>query len=518
MNVLGLHFGHDAAVSVIKSGRIAAHVERERHCRTRHAISLQYENIQTAVAAAGLRMDQIDYCAITSTQEIELIIDDPSQFSVSFAAHPGHVAPSTMHRLMKNPNRDPAAALSRSLMRILYDPSMRNSYIHQHYGQSFPEYRGRRPGDFASFGWMDHYLVHKLWTGNTLDRIAETDFSSLLADNLVRHGFHYPVTVNLGGRATAGYFIAHHAAHAASNYYQSGFRDAAIFTHDGYGDATGDLSGMFYWGEENRIFPITPHHIAIGSMYEAVGARLALGAIGAPGKLMGLAAYGSPRLFDRAFIGNWYDWIEAGWRKLPWGNYVEGMARQLGYDMTPLGNRDRATAPVNVDIAASTQKLFEEVYLAGAGTLHKIIVRMGRHTANLCLSGGSALNCPSNTRIHREGRFTNLFVEPGCNDSGLAIGAALYLYHNVFDHSLPSRAPGSMAWPYLGVAIRQDQIEAALKAAQDRIDFSPCSDCAEAAACDLVEDRIIGWYEGASEIGPRALGHRSILALSLIHI
>jgi carbamoyltransferase len=512
MNILGLHFGHDAGVSVVRKGRIASCIVRERYSRTRHAISLEFRNIQAAVAAAGLRMDQIDYCAITSTPQVELIIDDPTQFSINLSAHPKHIAPCTYQEILQKENIDPATLLKESLMKILYDPAMSRSYMFHHYGHSFPEYRGRRPDDFARFGWMDRYFKSKLWPGATLAQIASTDFSPLLADNKARHGFHYPVTVNLAGRAVPGYFVAHHAAHAASTYYQSGYRDAAIFTHDGFPEGAENLGGMFYWGEEGRIFPLTPHHITVAALYETIAARLDLGAIGAPEKLMGLAAYGKPRFYDRAFVGNWYDHVNTGVKNFPWTDHVVLMARNMGYDMAPLADRARMTAPVNADVAASTQKLFEETYLAGVETLHKVIARMGRRTSNLCLSGGAALNCPSNTRLFREGRFANLFIEPGCDDSGLAVGAALFLYHNVFDRTLAERPPGAAASPYMGVPISDRQIKAALDAARDLVDFSPCTDAADSAARDLVEDRIIGWYEGRSEIGARALGHRSILA------
>ncbi|HWE01031.1 MAG TPA: carbamoyltransferase C-terminal domain-containing protein [Tepidisphaeraceae bacterium] len=512
MNILGLHFGHDAAACVVRKGRIASCILRERYSRTKHAISLEFRNIQAAVAAAGLRMDQIDYCAITSTQQIELIIDDPTQFSINLSAHPKHTAPCTYQRILQEQNIDPATQLTQSLMKILYDPALRRSYMYQHYGACFPEYRGRQPFDFSRFGWIDRYFTSTLWPGATLTEIARTDFSPLLSDDTVRHGFHYPVTVNLAGRAVPGYFVAHHAAHAASSYYQSGFRDAAIFTHDGFSEGAGNLSGMFYWGEEGKIFPITPHHITIASLYETIAVRLDLGVVGAPGKLMGLAGYGKPRFYDRAFVGNWYDHIKTGIKDYPWSDHVVLMARNMGYDMTAMADRARMTEPVNADIAASTQKLFEETYLAGVETLHKVIARMERRTSNLCLSGGAALNCPSNTRLYREGRFPNLFIEPGCDDSGLAVGAALFLYHNVFDQKLAVRPPGAAASPYLGVSVSAARIKTALEAAKEKIDFSPCADAADSAAEDLVEDRIVGWFEGASEIGPRALGHRSILA------
>jgi carbamoyltransferase len=306
--------------------------------------------------------------------------------------------------------------------------------------------------------------------------------------------------------------IAHHVAHAASCFYQSGFDQAAILTHDGYPNGLGYLSGMFFWGDGHRIRPLTPHHLAIGGLYEEVGIRLGMGDVGPSGKLMGLAGYGQPRFFDRHFVGNQLDWNQGRVDANTWMDHCLGMARTMGYDLKPLGDPAQALAPINTDIAASTQKLFEETYLLATDALAKIVARMGLRTDNLCLSGGCALNCPSNSRIYREGRFRSMFVEPGCEDSGLAIGAAYWLYHNVLDQPLPPRVPDTHASPYLGVEVSGDAITTALQTSASAIEFTACEDSAKAAAEDLAADRIIGWFEGPSEIGPRALGHRSILA------
>jgi len=512
MNILGLHFGHDAAVAVLRDGEIAAYVMRERHARIKHAISLQVKNIQRALDEAGLRWEQIDYCAITSTQCVELIVDDPTGFSVSMESHPQHHAPCTMADLVQAQNLNPAGLLAGQLLDFLYDPTYAGSYIQRHYGHAYPEYRTRQRHEITRFGTMDGYVNSSLWQGGTLSQLAASDFSGLLRDGSARQGFHYPVTVRLGDRALPGYFIAHHAAHAASSYYQSGFDRAAILTHDGGGAGPGYLHGMFFWGEGHRIHPITPHHLGIGYLYEEVGFRLGLGEVGPPGKLMGLAGYGQPRFFDRRFVGNQYDWQQAAVNPGAWLEHCLTLARQMGYDVEPYGDPERSRAPINVDIAASTQKVFEETYLLAVDALAKVLGRMGLGTDNLCLSGGSALNCPSNSRVFREGRFRRMFVEPGCDDSGLAIGAASFLFHNVLDHPRPPRAPEWQASPYLGVAISDDDIRTALAAAGDAIEFTVCADAAEAAAADLAADRVIAWFEGRSEIGPRALGHRSILA------
>ena len=176
--------------------------------------------------------------------------------------------------------------------------------------------------------------------------------------------------------------------------------------------------------------------------------------------------------------------------------------------MSSLGNAARITEPINADIAASTQLLFEETYLAAVRSLGKMLAGGGMTTKNLCLSGGTALNCPSNSRVWREGPFENVFIEPTCDDDGLAIGTSLHLYHNLLDH--PIAASDTPATAYLGGADGDEVLAAALAA--DGIASETRDDPAKAAANDLLADKIIGWFEGKSEAGPRALGHRSILA------
>lgn len=514
MNILGLHFGHDAAVCVLRDGRIAAYVMRERHARVKHAISLEMKTIQAAMAEAQLRWDQIDYCAITSTQNIELIIDDPSAFSIRLEAHPQHVAPCPLGEMTASQGLDPQALLTHRLMEIFYEPRHKDSYLYRHYGHAFPEHRTRPRESFSCVGTMDRFIRSPDWSGGGLEPIATADYSATLRNESILRGFHYPVTVRIAGIDLPGYFIAHHMAHAASNFYQSGFDKAAILTHDGFPNGKGYLSGMFLWGEGHRILPITPHHLVIGALYESVGIRLGMGDVGPPGKLMGLAAYGRPRFFERRFVGNQYDWLQSNIDTEVWLKHCLKLAGEMGYDLEPYGKSDQVLAPINVDIAASTQKLFEEVYLVAVDALAKVAEKLGLRTDNLSLTGGCALNCPSNSRLFRESRFRNIFVEPGCDDSGLAIGAASWLYHNVFDQPLPERTSATGADPYLGVkaAHGTEAIRAALHAAGDALEVAVCADAAQSAAEDLAADRVIGWFEGRSEIGPRALGHRSVLA------
>jgi carbamoyltransferase len=131
-------------------------------------------------------------------------------------------------------------------------------------------------------------------------------------------------------------------------------------------------------------------------------------------------------------------------------------------------------------------------------------------TPNLCLSGGTSLNCPSNSRIARESPFPSIFIEPNCDDGGLSVGAALFVHHNLLDQPvLPSPKPMS---PYLGGAYDQKATMSAAATFGNAVRTQVVSNAPAAAAAELAQDRVIGWFEGRSEIGPRALGHRSILA------
>ena len=146
MNILGLHFGHDAAVCVLKDGQIASYVMRERHARIKHAISLEFRTIQAAMDAAKLTWDQIDYCAITSTQNIELIIDDPDAFSIELRGHPGHKSPHTVDAAQAE-GRIRTSLQSHSLMDIFYNPAHAKSFVRHSYRSAFPEHRSRQAAD-----------------------------------------------------------------------------------------------------------------------------------------------------------------------------------------------------------------------------------------------------------------------------------------------------------------------------------------------------------------------------------
>ncbi|MBS0154075.1 MAG: hypothetical protein JSS38_05765 [Nitrospira sp.] len=514
MIILGLHFGHDAGVAVLRDGQVVSCVIRERQTRVKHAMTLDLGTIREALHDADVAIHDVNFCAVTSTQGVELIVDKPKEIAIYLGSN-GH--PSTVPCTM---NRDQVPAMSRRVLPNLFAEQHLNSsarYTNGLYSKYFPEYRSFEGKSNELSGWIDEYTYDVLWRpSKTLKGLSATRLSADVKNESLRFGFHYPVSLSFEDCLVPAFFINHHMCHASSSYYQSGFRVAAIFSQDG-GSGLGYDSGMFYYGEENRLYPIAPHHSILGVLYDLVAFHMNLGESSA-GKLMGLSAYGRPVFYDRKFVGNKNDLVSLTKETEPahiieqWLYHCLSLAKDLGYDLEPFGDVGRMTAPVNADIAASTQKLFEENVLALTEVLHNYLRQEGIVVDNLCLSGGSALNCPANSRVVREARFKNVFVEPGCDDSGLAIGAVLNCYYNLLDQPLLRKAKGSFSSPSLGPRVAEAEILSAIESFKEQIIFEKTDDWARDAAYELESNRVIGWFYGRSEVGPRALGHRSILA------
>lgn len=514
MIVLGLHFGHDSGVAVLRDGEILSCVIRERQVRVKHAMALDVKTICKALKDAEVRNAEIDLCAITSTQGVELLFENPNEVSVCLGPDAGTKTVPCAMDISKAPS------LNRKALSSLFskDPStVSESHARNLYAKYLPEYMNFRDKEKELSGWIDEYIYDDLWRPpKSLKALTATRLPAGVRNESLRYGFHYPASVLFQGHLVPAFFINHHACHAASSYYQSGFRAAAILSQDG-GSGMGYDSGMFYYGEENRLYPIAPHHSISGVLYDLVAFYMNLGESSA-GKLMGLSAYGKPVFYDSKFLGNRNDFInvtkeiDAVHIAEHWMHHCLSLAKDMGYDLEPFGDAATMTAPINIDIAASTQKLFEETTLALAEALHNNLKCNGVMVDSLCLSGGAALNCPSNSRIYSEGRFRNVFVEPGCDDSGLAIGAALNCYYNLLDQPLLQRTKGGFSSPSLGPRVAEAEILLAIDSFKEQIIFEKTGDWARDAAHELKENRVIGWLCGRSEIGPRALGHRSILA------
>ena len=515
MNILGLHFGHDASVTVLSDGRIAAHLLRERASRVKQSVALTREDIDRALAAANLAPGEIDLCAITSTQDCELMVGLVEGLSIAYGGE-GHPADSPLADLFSSQKVPVESAVTHGLAEFFAKPVTEETEVFaERWKRIFPQWQRLASGKLKTLGWLDRYVTHPLWTkGAGLADLAQFDYRPVLAAPQVQRGFHYPVTVTLSGTSMPGYFIDHHVCHGASSYYRSGFDQAGVLTHDG-GDPARNLSGYFMLGQGAELRVIAPHQLALGGLYRSTGVTLGFDAIGAEGKLMGLSSYGRPRFYDPAFAGNRPELLKrlGGDPFQAWFRHCLTLAKARGYTME-YGHRDLVTNPLSVDIAASTQKLFGDSLLRAALSLDAILRRCGVRTDKLCLSGGAALNCPANSQLHCESPFTDLYIEPNCDDGGLSAGAALYAHHHLLGNPLDAGVAAANRSPYQGLTdIRSAPNTLVERAARSHeVAHHEGEACAAQAAQDLADDKLVAWVEGASEVGPRALCHRSLLA------
>lgn len=514
MNVLGLHFGRDAGAAVVRDGRVICHIARDRHVRVEHAMTLDLATIERALQTAKINAVDLDFCAITSTQHVELIIDQPNRLAIKLSRHPNDTISSTLERVISQRGASLEKMLKGTLLATVYDESGESSTRQKDYRRFLPEHRTKPRTAFHATGWLEDYVSVVGWDRKaTLEQISATNAAAVATSPELRQGFHLPVTVELEGVHIPAAFVHHQLCHAASSFFRSGLSRALVMTHDSFSSSSTYQSGMFYYGDGQHLTPFSPHHLAIGALYENVAHMLGL-TDGDPAiDLMSLASQGHPRLFDRRFVGNLHD-VGArfnGPYAGAWFDLCRERARAQGYDLGPARVKERAIEPINADIAASTQKLFEETMLAAVEALWGLARSSGIATDSLCLGGSAALNAASNSRIARESPFTRISVSAGCDDSGLAIGAALAAYHNVLDQPRPAMDQHELNSAYLGMTYDDKEIGPALKDRDRTISIQATSSAPESAARDLAAGKIVGWFEGRSEIGPFALGHRAIL-------
>jgi len=343
-------------------------------------------------------------------------------------------------------------------------------------------YVGTFPKSFGSFRKaIPLWLKDKLWVPNTIRKRLDFDGEILFAE--------------------------HHMSHAASAFLVSPFRKAAIMTLDGVGEWATATQGL---GEDGQITLLNeirfPH--SLGLLYSAFTYFLGFKVNSAEYKVMGLAPYGEPKYYD-TIMKNLIDVADDGSFRMN----MDYFSYDYGLTMTdgrfselfgiPVREAESALEQVHKDLAASVQKVTEEIVLRQARDLSR---RTGM--TSLCMAGGVALNCVANGRVIRETPFTDIFVQPAAGDAGGAVGVAAWIYHSVQGHER------THTWrhAFLGPEFSTEEIRTYLQK-----QGQPWQECSReellATTAKLIEQQnVVGWFQGRMEFGPRALGNRSILA------
>jgi carbamoyltransferase len=334
---------------------------------------------------------------------------------------------------------------------------------------------------------MPQWLRHKLHLPREMDKALRNEYKG-----------HYV-------------FVEHHESHASSAFFPSPFDEAAILTLDGAGEwATGSL-GL---GRRNRIELTHVMHFphSLGLLYSAftyfTGFRVNSGEY----KMMGLAPYGEPRYY-RLIMDKLLDLKEDGSFRLdlsyfPWCHKTVMVSAK--FERLFGGPPRKPESPLTqreMDIAASIQAVTEEILLRAVRHVHRLT-----GMKNLTLAGGVALNCVGNGHILREGPFDNIWIQPAAGDAGGALGAALFVWHQLLDNERNVGGRDTQRASLLGPAYTNEQIRTFLDSVNAQYHVFENEQQLLGKVADLIsEGNVVGWFHGRMEFGPRALGNRSII-------
>ncbi len=328
-----------------------------------------------------------------------------------------------------------------------------------------------------------YHVVHAATVSN--ERIAE-EIAELFDDRIGNAMLH---------------FVPHHLAHAASAFYSSGYRESGVLTIDGFGEKS---SSIFAIGSPDGLQTMEETLLpgSLGVLYMMMTAYLGFRPLDGEYKVMGLASYGDAKTYARQFADLFEQQPDGSCLttklvRADFGEYVEGLFGPARVPGGPVTRRE-------MDIAAALQKGFEDATLSRLAYLKE---KYG--VKRICLAGGVALNVAMTGKLARSGMFEETYVFPASGDDGASVGAAQYVYYQVLRQPPPSGPVRSMS---LGPAFSQEQVAQALQAHAGKLKFHKIDNVEDAVADALVDGKVVGWFQGRMEFGPRALGNRSILA------
>jgi carbamoyltransferase len=354
-------------------------------------------------------------------------------------------------------------------------------------------YVGFSPSGFKSFSMsMPLWLSEKLFQKKMLfDALKEQD-----------NNFNDIKKIN---------FSEHHLSHAASAFFSSPYEEAIILTLDGVGEwATTTVS----LGKNSKINILKEIHFphSLGLLYSAFTYFLGFKVNSGEYKVMGLAPYGEPNFKD-IILDKLIDVKDDGSFRLnmDYFNYATGLT-MTNNKFAKLFNMDRRKSEdtllqIHMDMAASIQAVTEEIVLKITRFLSKEF-----KLENLCMAGGVALNCVANGKILKEGLFKNIWIQPASGDAGGALGAAQAFYYQELDNKRKILKTDSMNGSYLGPKFSDDQVEDELKNCGANFKKLTSDQIIKDTAKALSEEKVVGWFQGRMEFGPRSLGNRSIIA------
>lgn len=351
---------------------------------------------------------------------------------------------------------------------------------------------------FAPKGFLSFTKAIPLWLNEKLFQ------KKLLKEEFVKLGFSEK-------QSNEVLFSTHHLSHAASAFFASPFEESLVLTMDGVGEWD---TTTVYLGKGHQLKKVYELHFphSLGLLYSAFTYYCGFKVNSGEYKLMGLAPYGKPKFADK-IKKHIIDIKEDGSFRLDlsYFDYCTGLTMTNQKFNALFENNYRAPESkleqIHMDLAASIQVVLEEIVV-------KICCHLKTKYSqtNLCLAGGVALNCVANGKIHKLDIFKNIWVQPAAGDAGGSLGAALAAYHMHHEKPRVVNSDDSMQGSYLGPQFNDSEIEDFLKSKNASYFRLADDSLLEYTVLKLADEKVIGWFQGRMEFGPRALGARSIIA------
>jgi len=505
--VLSLHCGHDANLSIFKNDQLIGYCNSERLSGVRHQGGLFGDHIYQLILEAGLVLEEIDYIALCSTQGREVLSIDDFPSAVSFVPNGLNldIDFSYIHRNSMN-----------GLVRNSYvrDTFYREEVEHPHVFQYPQLYSSYKSGGLKI-----------LFKNNICEYVAENPaftrafpFQTSSLDFTLRNRCQFPILMSIANRVIPGFFISHHLSHAFSAISKHAFESSnpiVVITADGAG--AGHEGNLICVAIDSKLYPIATSSFYGGPFYENSANFLNL----SPGKFMGLSGHSDP---DKTIAKAVY--MKYITEEVNLADYLKKLFEvKYGCINACLEKNVRYPNSINALFAATTQYIFQLIWNDFIVSSVKLAERITKsRIRHVCLGGGTALNCPGNAFVAQQNPEIQIFIDPSCNDEGLSIGAGLALINSIESKHLassPILKSGSsslpiMFNPYIGQGITaEDQLEnVCVQSGFSILPFDLETISWKDIAHKLVEGEIGFIMRGPYEVGPRALGNRSIIALA----
>lgn len=503
MNLLSINFGHDASLALFVDGELVQFEELERVSRLKHQYGLTSEQILSFIERKSISLHDIDLTTVCGTQfwvfshsdDIKVVFGSLPSTPYGMRLASGRYGPQKVA-----PGNEPAPA-------VYYSKHLEAQNI-KHFSESCGpiEYRTQY---IKGFDFSENILANQL--NHCIDWATKNS-------EQVQSEFFVPGTISIRNHELPTMFVDHHFCHANYAYFYSPQNRSIVCTHDGSHPGTPFRSGGIYVTSENGVIPVIDHRLCLGYLYDLVACHAGVG--GDPGKLMGLSSYALPDTRAFAILQDIFSLATKPYHAHEIDLLAEKLIELSSKRTLTQTNQIRRfkfsdqIKAQGIQAAANAQMIVENAFLYSVGTAASLIAEVDESYGILNLTGGFTLNCPTNSALKQ--RHCNLSINPlpGCGDTGISIGAGVAA-HKVLGIPLKRESSQDMssAFPPLKFNISFSENDF-LKYQLVRHEVA-CT-IPEFIAERILEKKILCLFRGRSEVGPRALGRRSIIAYALL--